>query len=146
TSHLSLWRLGYMLQIAFVYWFAALLKWRDLDWQSGVAVAGSLMISTYSRPLGRYMLQFPGVLRLLTKTTLWFEAFGPFLLFGPGPVKMLGVFSFMALHLGFAVSLALGPFPWTSMVTVIGFLPGEFWDKVLAYFGRLKSARLKVYY
>lgn len=123
-----------LLQVCFVYWFAAALK-SDPAWRSeGTAVYYALSLDQFATPLGKYLLGFPGLLRWLTFATLGLEVFGPALLFLPfrnGPVRTAVVAGFLLFHLaGLGLCLELGVFPWVCAVAWSALLPGWFWDRV----------------
>jgi hypothetical protein len=131
---LSMGTAALLLQVCFVYWFAAALK-DDPSWRSeGTAVYYALSIDQFATPLGKYLLGFPGLLRGLTFATLGIEVLGPALLFVPirtGPVRFAVVVGFLLFHLaGLGLCLELGPFPWVCAVAWLALLPGWFWDRV----------------
>jgi hypothetical protein len=120
------------LQIAFVYWFAAIWKsgpqWRE----DGTALFYVLSFDQITTPFGSYLLHFPKLLEVMTFATIGFEAFGPFLLFYPffnGPVRTAAVLAFMSLHFGIWLTMDIGIFPWISAFCMVCFLPGWFWEK-----------------
>ncbi len=121
-----------LLQVVFVYLFTVLLKSHDIWWREGSAVYYALNIDQLLAPLGRWLLQFPDLLRLLTFGTLALEIGGPILAFFPfatGPIRTLAVFLMILLHAGMGISLHLGPFPYISFVGWLAFLPSWFWEK-----------------
>src|SRR5215207_774741 len=128
---LSLATVGLFLQIAFVYWFTAILKWGP-EWRvDGTALYYALSIDEYATPVGAYLYQFPTLLKVLTFATIGLEAFGPFLLFSPfftGPVRTGTVLAFMSLHLGIWLTMPLGVFSWVAAFCMVCFLPSWFWD------------------
>lgn len=135
---LSFATVGLFMQIAFVYWFTAIIKWsRSPEWQEGTALYYALSVDRLPTPIGAYLLQFPKLLVVLTIATLALEAFGPFLLFFPfftGPVRTVAVMAFMSLHFGIWLTMYIGFFPFVSALCMVCFLPSWFWDKVAAAF------------
>jgi hypothetical protein len=132
---LSAGTVAILLQVCFVYWFAAALKNNPAWTVHGTAVALALRIDMFVLPFGSWLLQFPEVCRWLTLGTWWFELLGPALVFVPvftGPVRTLVVLGFIGLHVGFGMSLRLGPFWFQSVVCWLPFLPAWFWDRPLA--------------
>jgi len=127
---------GLFMQIAFVYWFTAIIKWsRSPEWQEGTALYYALSVDRLPTPIGAYLLQFPKLLAVLTVATLALEAFGPFLLFSPfftGPVRTVAVMAFMSLHFGIWLTMYIGFFPFVSAFCMVCFLPSWFWDKLAA--------------
>src|SRR5215218_4228909 len=128
---LSLATVGLFLQIAFVYWFTAILK-SGPEWRvDGTALYYALSIDEYATPIGAYLYQFPTLLKVLTFATIGLEAFGPFLLFSPfftGPVRTGTVLAFMSLHLGIWLTMPIGVFSWVAAFCMVCFLPSWFWD------------------
>jgi hypothetical protein len=120
------------LQIAFVYWFAVILK-SGPEWRfQGTALHYALSIDQLATPLGTWLLQFSALLTVLTFGVLALEAFGPFLLFSPfktGTTRTIAVVLFMSLHLGIWLTLGLGMFPAIAGLCMVCFLPGTFWEK-----------------
>ena len=130
----SLATVGLSMQIAFMYWFAAVLK-SGPEWRvDGTALYYALSADQYVEPIGAYLLQFPALLKVLTFGTIALEAFGPFLLFCPvltGPVRTGAVMAFMGFHFGIWLTMDVGMFPYISAFCMVWFLPGWFWDKVV---------------
>jgi hypothetical protein len=131
TRFLSLGTVGLFMQIAFVYWFTAALK-SGPEWRvDGTALYYALSFDQISTPVGRYLLNFPDLLTVMTYATFCLEALGPFLLFCPfftGPVRTGAVMAFMSLHFGIWLTMDIGIFPWISAFCMVCFLPGWFWD------------------
>lgn len=125
---------GLLLQIAFMYWFTAILKSGD-EWRgSGTALQYAFGARHVTRDLGEYLFQFDGLLKVLTHVSLWLEFVAPVLLFLPiftGPVRTFAAFSIMAFQLGIMLTFDIGIFPWTSSLCMVCFLPAWFWDRVL---------------
>lgn len=132
SRFLSVATVGLFMQIAFVYWFTAVLK-SGPEWRvDGTAIYYALSIDQISTPIGTYLLDFPELLEVMTFATLGFEAVGPFLLFFPfftGPVRTGTVLAFMGLHFGIGLTMDIGIFPWVSALCMVCFLPGWFWEK-----------------
>jgi hypothetical protein len=128
----SLATVGLFLQIAFLYWFAAIHKLGQEWWRDGTALYYLLSIDQITTPIGAYLYQFPGLLKILTFATLGLEAFGPFLLLSPlltGPVRTGAVLAFMSLHFGIWLLTDMGISSWVSAFCMLCFLPGWFWEK-----------------
>lgn len=130
TRFLSLATVGLFMQIAFVYWFTAALK-SGPEWRvDGTALYYALSLDQISTPLGRYLLNFPDSLAVMTFATFGLEALGPFLLFCPfftGPVRTAAVVAFVGLHFGIWLTMDIGIFPWISAFCMVCFLPTWFW-------------------
>jgi hypothetical protein len=144
TRVLSVATSGLFLQIAFVYWFTALLK-TGAEWRvDGTALYYALSAKQLETPIGAYLLQFPDLLKVLTFGTLALEIVAPLLLFSPFftvPARMAGVAGVVGLHAGIAMTLAVGFFPWIGAACMVCFLPSWFWDKLVPQL-RLDRRRL----
>src|SRR5829696_1512074 len=129
---LSLATFGLFMQIAFVYWFTAALK-SGPEWRvDHTALYYALSLDEIATPIGHFLLQFPGLLQVLTVNTLALEAVGPFLLFFPfftGPVRTGTALAFMSLHFGIWLTMDIGIFPWVSAFCMVCFFPAWFWEK-----------------
>jgi hypothetical protein len=130
---LSLATVALFMQIAFVYWFTAILK-SDPAWRTeGTAIYYALGSDQFATRIGAYLHQLPELLTVMTFATVGLEAFGPFLLFCPfftGPVRTGAALAFMNLHFGIWLTMNVGLFSWTSALCMVCFLPTWFWDKV----------------
>lgn len=125
----SLGAAGLLIQVALVYVFTGLLK-TSPEWHAtGQAVYHALQLYDFVTPVGTWLAGYPELLRVLTPVVLWFEIFGPLLLFAPwAKVRGLGILLFIGLQISFGVCLWLALFPFISMVALIPFVPGAFWD------------------
>jgi hypothetical protein len=132
THFVSVATFGLFMQIAFVYWFTAVLK-SGPEWRvDGTAIYYALSIDQISTPLGTYLLNYPEMLKVITFATLGLEAFGPLLLFSPfftGPVRTATVLAFMSLHFGIWLTMDIGIFPFISALCMVSFLPAWFWER-----------------
>jgi hypothetical protein len=141
---------GLFLQIAFMYWFAIILKsgpeWRE----DGTALYYALSSDQLISSTGAYMLNFPGLLKVLSFGTLAIEALAPILLFSPflkGPLRTTGVALIVSLHFGILIAMNIGVFPLISAFCMICYLPAWFWDTALPWLraippGARRSGRL----
>jgi hypothetical protein len=124
-----------LLQVCFVYWFSALLKIDDTWIKEGSAIWYALSIEQYATPLGLYLLNYPGLLKVLTFSTFYLEAFGPFFAFSPvwtGPLRFATVVVFSLFHLlGLNLTMELAHFPYLCAVAWLVFIPSWFWDRLL---------------
>jgi hypothetical protein len=134
--------LGLLLQVAMIYWFTAALKFGNEWTRDGTAVYFALNVDQFVKPAGLWLLQFPDLCRALTFGVWHLQILGPFLAFVPWRtawIRLAVVAAFWSLHLGIALCLRLGPFPWVMITAWMVFLPACFWDFLEA---RLKVSRL----
>jgi hypothetical protein len=122
-----------LLQVCVMYLVTGYLK-TDAVWtRDGTAIQYALSLSSFGTAFGTWLLGYPTLLKMLTFSCVALERFGPLLVFVPlarGWVRAIVIAAFMSLHLGMALSLRLGPFPYICLVAWIPFLPSVFWDAV----------------
>ena len=134
-----------LIQVASVYWFAALPK-TDPSWTvTYSATELALRLDQFVTPLGYFFRdQFSGQLALLTFLVISWEMLGPFLLFFPfdrGQVRTLTILGFMMMHIGFGSLMELGFFAWIGTSIPVMLLPSWFWDRPCAKIGLWADAR-----
>jgi predicted DCC family thiol-disulfide oxidoreductase YuxK len=121
-----------LIQAVLVYVFTRALK-TGAPWHDGTAAIIALNWDQGTTALGRFMLHFPEFLRTATHGVMLLELIGPILLFLPfyTPLVRLAVIPlFFLLHLSFAMMMVLFTFPYVSMVSLLPFLPPQFWDLI----------------
>ena len=133
-----------MIQMCILYWFAAVAKVGP-EWRvDHTASYYALSTDQYTTPTGRLLLRYPELLKVLTRSVLWIEAYGPFLLFVPfftARIRMVAIAAFMLMHAGFGTLMHIGLF---SLVSIVGwgvFVPGQFWDAVSRWSNRRERLR-----
>lgn len=141
--------LGYFLQIAFLYFFAGILK-SDSSWTTDLtAVYYALKLKELTTPIADIMLLYPSFLASMTFFVRSFEIVGPFLLFSPFltpyiRLGTIGIFTF--LHLSFGASMLIGLFPLVDIVALWGMLPTFFWDKLFFLASKRKNFNITIYF
>jgi predicted DCC family thiol-disulfide oxidoreductase YuxK len=127
--------LALIFQICAVYWYTAAEKMHPIWLTERSAVYYALSLDQFATSFGKFLLQFPELLRLLSSSTLILEMFGPLLVVSPiwtARLRLLAVTLFLSFHAGIGLSLHLGLFPWVCAAAWLVFLPGEFWDFLTA--------------
>jgi len=128
TQIVSVASLALLLQVCFIYWFSALLKTDDSWRLDGTAIWYALNIEQFSTTFGLSLLNHPTLLKILTFSTLYLEAFGPFLAFSPiwtGPLRFATALTFILFHLiGINLAMDLGHFVYVCTVAWLIFIPG----------------------
>lgn len=130
---LSLGSLGLLLQVASIYFFAALLKSSPVWYREGTALYYALSLDRLSTPAGRWLLNFPELCRWLSLGTVGLELFAPALAFFPIGTRYLRtvvVLLMFGFHLGMAVTMNLILFPYICMTAWLVFLPSGFWERM----------------
>jgi len=133
-SFLNVGTIGLVLQICSVYLFAGAAKWDPVWHTEGSAVYYALSSDNFGTMLGRYLLNFPQLLSFLTFSTLTLEFVGPLLILFPlpgAPLRRAWVCgAFIFFHLGLAMTMWLGLFPWVCIAAWIALFPSFFWEKL----------------
>lgn len=140
TRHLSPASLALVFQICGIYWFAAAEKMHPIWLTERSAVYYALSLDQFATPLGKLLLGYPEVMRLMTTGTLVLELLGPILAISPfftGPLRILIATSFIGFHAGLALTMRLDLFPWVCVAAWLVFLPGLLWDQL----GRRRISR-----
>ena len=121
-------------QLVIIYLSTGEAKFLHGEWTQGTAVAAVLNNELWATRTGIALLRFPALCHWLTSATLLLELAAPILLFAPifsGPIRTATVFSLCCMHLGFALGLRVGIFPWVSIAALLCLLPPWFWDVLL---------------
>lgn len=126
---------AFLLQLASLYWLAALSKVGPAWLTEGNALLLALNLDQLVTPLGLWLKAQPAaLLQALTRGTWLLEAFGPFLLFVSmrGRLRVVAAGLFILLHLGFGAALSLGTFVTIPIVCWVATLPSWFWNGRMA--------------
>lgn len=136
---------GLVLQVAVLYLCTALLKNGREWWPEGNAVLYSLSHQEFAAGFGRWLTQWPGLLRAITYIVYFLELGAAFLILCPlyhTWLRTMAVLSLVGLHLGIGVSMRLGSFPWIDIASLIPLLPGAICDRIAARWSRAERAGL----
>ena len=82
------------------------------------------------------------IIKLSSWATLYYELFGPFLLFSPIYFEQSRIFcvvAFIIMHFMFGMSLHIGFFMYIPMVVASSFFPDLFWQKAMAFIFAIKK-------
>ena len=132
TSMSSVGTAALLLQICLMYWCAAASKSWEVWWYEASAVYYALSMDQFVTPVGRWLLGFPELMVPLSRATIGLEAVGPCLVFVPlflPWLRLCLVGAFMSFHLGLALCLNIGAFPYVSMAAWLVFVPGLVWER-----------------
>ena len=154
-THKSLSGLVYLFLIAAVYLFSAILK-SSPEWHSqGTALYYALSLDQLTWPFGRYLLQFPELLKVLSHLTLYLEIYAPILILLPfihQYTRPIGILLIIALHIGISSMLFVGIFFIIGISSSIGCFPSNSMDwienksKRIRLFFRNQAQKLIVYF
>ena len=125
-----------LFQVFIIYFSAGLLK-ETGEWVGeATAMQSILSVPEFNSSLGEWMLQFPAVLSVMSIATIALEVIGGILVIFPGKSlptrRMIVAPMFIALHVGIALFMDLGVFPFICMAVWLLFMPAKFWDWVWA--------------
>ena len=129
APYVSMGTFAALLQMCLVYWFTWALK-TDASWRvDGTAVGYALSIDQLNRPLGRWLLQYPDLMRILTLVTINLERWGPLIALVPfWRPRLLMVLVFSGFHFTLGLCLTLGVFTWIAPTGWLLFVPTGAWD------------------
>ncbi len=124
-----------LLQVAVMYFVAGFTK-VNVVWLQGHALNVVFSSDNFSGAWGRYLLHWPGLLKIMSQIIPWFEIGGallPFIPFFTKQLRGLLIVLFFLFHAAIAIFMQnLGLFPYVSMLAWIPFLPTSFWDKMMS--------------
>jgi hypothetical protein len=135
---------AYMLQLCFMYWFTFLLKTGPAWREDFTAVEQALAFGHYTKLGGFWLLGWPSLLGPLTVAVMVLESLGPMLVFIPwrsGVWRTLAVALFCSFHLGIALTLEFGLFPWICIMAWIPLLPESLATRLHGMFQRSPARR-----
>jgi hypothetical protein len=132
------------LQVAVMYFITGTLKLAMPHWRRGEGVTLALSTDEFVTGFGLLLLPHQGLLVMMSHFTLALEILGPFLLLVPASrtrFRTALVFSFIAFHVGLALTMRLGLFSFVCMTAWIFALPSGFWIGLEARMRRLAGRR-----
>jgi hypothetical protein len=129
-----------MLQVAYVYFFSALLK-TSPEWTSDfTALYYSLSLDQIALPVGKLIYPHYDFLRWLTASVYYLELYIPLLLFIPvfnTFFRTLFIVIVLGLHIGISLCLNVGLFPVIGIVSLLGLVPTKVMDVFTSKFKTL---------
>ncbi len=124
---------GYLLLIASVYLFSALLK-SSPEWHSdGSALYFALSLEQLRLPVGDWIYQYPGFLRVMTWVIYFTELLIPLLIVVPsrnGKLRIISFFLILFLHISIGLTLYVGLFFLIGISSALGLLPKQSMDRL----------------
>lgn len=140
---------AFILQILMVYYFTYLLKTHDIWRVTGQGVYYALMLDNFRTVFGDILLQYPGLMRILSYVTYYaIENCAPiaFILVGFfWRLRIVLILIMCGFHFSLGVFLHLGCFSWICIAGWLAFLPSEFWERIKKYVPGKKNP-LTIYY
>ncbi len=130
-THFSLAGAALLILSAIIYFYSFFYKTGKEWYPDGTALYYALHIGSNVTHLGVWFRQFDFILQMGTYATLFFEFFGPILIFitcWKYTIRLTMVGIFISFNFGIALFLAIGEFPFLNMLTPILFIPKKYWD------------------
>lgn len=147
---LSFGTASYFLQIAFVFFFSALLKYKNETWRDGTAIFYALNLTQYVTPFSLELLKLPlEYIKYLTLSILNYEFYGSILLFSPiytGQIRSLLLAGFFCMTIGFGLFLDLEILPFIVAGSLVPLIPTWFWEKLKQIMDYKEPVDIKIYY
>ncbi len=146
TTIKSISSFAFIVQLSCIYVFSALLKTSPHWHTDGTAIHLALAFDAFSSPLGAYLLNFPEFLKVSTILTWSIEKYFPFFLLIPFLTKYfrsIVTLSFISFHLGLAIFMEIGIFPFTMLSAWLAVIPSSFWDSKILKKAFIKLKNLK---
>lgn len=151
NKYFSIVSVAALLQVAYLYFFTAILKTGD-PWRVTMDAAYyAVHLDQFATVFGLWIRELPILLTIGTYFVWWLEILMPFLVFSPVyhvPLRLLGIALLVVMHGAFFLSLKIGLFPFIDFLSLTLFLPTAFWnwishrirndarDNVVIYFDR----------
>ena len=149
NQYFSVASLAILIQLALVYTFNWIAKIHPTWMQDYTAVYYAMNLDMYATKFGTALLSFPLLMKAGTWLTLWLELLGPILLFSPirnDVSRLLVISAFLGLHIGIALTLNIGYFPFVSIIVWTIAIPTVFWDKLWSVLFDRPGTYFRIYY
>jgi predicted DCC family thiol-disulfide oxidoreductase YuxK len=149
NRYVSMATAAILLQAMSVYFFSAFLKSGDEWYQDGTAIYYALHIDDYATWFAHLWRDQHWLTVPLSRYVWWLELIGPLLIFSPWlrvPLRLLIMFAFISMEIGFIFNLHIGLFPLISILSILLFTPTETWDALEQRFWPSAGAGWHMYY
>lgn len=146
----NIFTVAWISHIFFMYIFTFFYKWHP-DWfREGTTLYYALNLESFTTPIGKWLLNFPSLLKFMSISTLWLEGLAPWFLLLPFWVagfRLILIALFWGLHLGILVTMDIGTFAPACLIFWLFLFPSEAWDWFEEAFNRKGSNEsYEVYY
>ena len=150
NTHCSFASAALVIQVLSVYFFGALLKTSPAWVPDGNAVYFALHYDAYASRLGIWAGGLPvELLRYVTYFVYYVELFGSILILSPWfnyRFRLTLIPLLVMMHIGFALLLAVGNYPYLSITSLMVLIPGKLWDDLGNRRASLQRPTVKFYY
>ena len=126
NRYFSVANLGLIFQIAFLYFFTAMLKDSPIWTYDYTAVYYALSLDPFRTPIGDIILSIQWLPTILTFVAINIERVVPFLILLPFYnqfTRTFAVLLILGLHLGIGAAMDVGPFSWVCMAAALALIP-----------------------
>jgi len=148
-KYFSVISIAVLLQVAFLYFFTAILKTGD-PWRVTMDAAYyAVHLDQFATFFGFWLREFPTLLTAGTYFVWWLELLMPILVFSPflhTPMRLCAIVLLVAMHGAFLLSLNIGLFPLIDFVSLTLFLPSAFWNWAQAKTQKESRNKVLIYY
>lgn len=139
SRYLSVASGGILFQVFVIYFSAGWLK-SFHEWVIDANAMELILSNSYfETPIGTALLGYPAFLAVMSVVSYVIEVVGSLLVMIPGKTlekrRLVVVPAFIALHVGIALTMGIGLFPFVMIAAWLLFLPSRFWDRVWSRFG-----------
>ncbi|MBX2839185.1 MAG: DUF393 domain-containing protein [Gammaproteobacteria bacterium] len=128
--YFSLATVAVLFQVLYLYFFTALLKNGDAWIKDFDAAFYAVSLQHFATPIGEWIRQFPGFLKLGTVYVLAVEFIAPIIvllpIFWPW-LRIAGLLAMASLHVAFLLMLHIGLFPLIDFMSLSLLIPGIVW-------------------
>lgn len=127
----SLGTAALLAQVVFMYGTNVALKHMGVVWRAGDGLTYTLQLGHFTTPFGEWLSALPLVTTALGYVVYVLWTLSPGLLLLTGWKRAALAAAFAAMHVGMALSMHLGLFPFVVVTTLLLFLPTPVWDRLL---------------
>lgn len=118
-----------LFQVAVLYLMTALLKTSPEWWPNFTAGLKALYIEQFTTRFGLFLREFELLTKGGTAFVFVLELLAFLLILCPiWPIRFVGIAALMGMHICFALSMRLGLFPFTDILSLLIFIPKPVWD------------------
>ena len=128
--YFSVATIAIVFQVLYLYFFTALMKTGDAWVTRFDAAYYAVSLQHFATPIGDWIRQFPGLLKVATAYVLSVEFIGPLLVLSPffWPwMRITGLLLLGSLHAAFLLMLHIGLFPLIDFMALSLLIPGALW-------------------
>jgi hypothetical protein len=144
-KHASLASFCLITQIILSYVMTGLLKFSPEWLKEGTAIYYALSLDQFAKPLGKFLLDFPLVLKIMTHSVILLEAIFPFFFIMPiytNSFRTIALIAFGTFHIGLGLTMTLGLFVPVCLIALISLIPTPYLDKAEKYLNKSRISSL----